>query len=87
VTPGRASDRNIAENIVYTVDCPKVKRASPEIKRGSSDLRCGPYDHSKKLEKPESDGFSKMFFSILVDRPGCTAGPSVTALSDNLTKH
>jgi hypothetical protein len=29
----------------------------------------------------------KFIFSVLADSPGCTAGPSATALSDNLTTH
>jgi hypothetical protein len=36
----------------------------------------------EKLEKTEGDGFGKMHFCVLADRPGCTAGPSTTALSE-----
>jgi hypothetical protein len=36
----------------------------------------------EKPEKPKGDGFGKMHFSVLADRPGCTDGPSATALSD-----
>jgi hypothetical protein len=35
-----------------------------------------------KPKKPEGDGFGKFISSVLVDHPGCTAGPSATALSD-----
>jgi hypothetical protein len=39
------------------------------------------------VEKPgklRGDGFSKMHFSVLVDRPGCTVGPStVLCLTSN----
>jgi hypothetical protein len=31
---------------------------------------------------PKVTGSVKCNFSVLVDRPGCTTGPSVTALSD-----
>jgi hypothetical protein len=36
----------------------------------------------EKPGKPEGDGLVKCIFSVLADRPGCTTGPSVTALSD-----
>jgi hypothetical protein len=74
-TPGWASDRNTAKNIVYTMDYPKEKRASSETKRG-------PSGYWKSRTDPKVTGSIKCIFSVLVDRLGCTAGPSVTALSD-----
>jgi hypothetical protein len=36
----------------------------------------------KPEKNPKVTGSVKFIFSVLVDHPGCTAGPSVTALSD-----
>jgi hypothetical protein len=49
------------------------KRAPFETKRGPSDLRSGPSGVT---------GSVKCIFSVLADHPGCTIGPSATALSD-----
>jgi hypothetical protein len=46
------------------------KQAPSETKRGPSGRR--------RTGKPKGDGFSKMNYSILADRPGCTTGPSAT---------
>jgi hypothetical protein len=54
------------------------KQASSETKRGPSGLKRGP-SCRRRTEKPEGDGFGKMNYSVLADRPGCTTGPSATA--------
>jgi hypothetical protein len=46
------------------------EQAPSETTRGPSGRR--------GTEKPEGDGFGKMNYSILADRPGCTTGPSAT---------
>jgi hypothetical protein len=51
------------------------RRGPSETKRGPSGLRRGPSGR-RRTEKPEGDGFGKMNYSVLVDRPGCTTGPS-----------
>jgi hypothetical protein len=38
-------------------------------------------------KKPEGDGFGKMNYSVLADRPGCMTGPSATAFIWHLTTH
>jgi hypothetical protein len=81
VTPGSALDRNTAKNIAYTADCLKEKRAPSETKRGPSGFKRGLSDRSK-TRKPEGNGFGKMHFRVLADRPGCTTGPSATAQPD-----
>jgi hypothetical protein len=40
-TPRCASDRNYAKTHIYTMDCPKEKRAPSMTKLGSSSLRSG----------------------------------------------
>jgi hypothetical protein len=61
-----------------------VRRRSKHCSRPSADRPASSADRPvvEKPENPEGDGFGKMHFSILVDRPRCTAGPSATALSD-----
>jgi hypothetical protein len=56
---------------VYTTDRPMEKQAPFETKSGPSGRH--------RTEKPEGDGFGKMNYSVLADRPGCTTGPSATA--------
>jgi hypothetical protein len=62
------------------------KQAPSETKRGPSGLRRGP-SGQHRTEKPEGDGFGKMNYSVLTDRPGCTTGPSATAFIWHLTTH
>jgi hypothetical protein len=59
------------------MDYLKDKKAPSGTKLGPSDLR-----HVEKPENPKVMGSVKCIFSVLADRPGCTAGPSVTVLSD-----
>jgi hypothetical protein len=60
------------------MDRPEEKQAPSETTRGPSDLTRGPSGRWG-TEKPEGDGFGKMNYSVLADRPGCTTGPSATA--------
>jgi hypothetical protein len=53
-------------------------QAPSETRCGSSGLRRGP-SGQRRTEKPEGDGFRKMNYSVLADRPGCTTGPSAVA--------
>jgi hypothetical protein len=57
------------------------KRVPSKTKRGPSGLRRGPSGREEP-EKPKGDGFGKMNLSVLADHPGCTAGPSATAVPD-----
>jgi hypothetical protein len=50
----------------------------PMEKQAPSNLKRGPFDR-RRTEKPEGDGFGKMNYSVLADRPGCTTGPSAIA--------
>jgi hypothetical protein len=64
------------------------KQAPSETKRGPSDLRRGPSglrrgpSGREEPEKPEGDGFGKLNYSVLADRPGCMTGPSATVVPD-----
>jgi hypothetical protein len=60
------------------MDHPMEKQAASETKSGPSGLRPRP-SGQRRTEKPKGDGFGKMNYSVLADRPGCTTGPSVTA--------
>jgi hypothetical protein len=53
------------------MDRPIEKQAPSKTKRGPSGRR--------RTEKPEGNGFGKMNYSVLADRPGCTTGPSTIA--------
>jgi hypothetical protein len=58
-----------------------LSEAPSETKRGPFGLRRD-RPVSEEPEKPEGDGFGKMNFSVLTDRPGCTVGSFAIALSD-----
>jgi hypothetical protein len=60
------------------MDRPEEKRGPSETSRGPSGLRRGPSGR-QGTEKPEGDGFGKMNYSGLADRPECTPGPSATS--------
>jgi hypothetical protein len=80
-TPVWASDRNYA-NHAFTLWT--IRNRREHCLRPSSDRLTSRADHPvvEKLEKPEGDGFGKMHFCVLADRPRSTAGSSATALSD-----
>jgi hypothetical protein len=59
------------------MDRPEDKRGPSETSLGPFGLRRGPSDR-EGAEKPEGDGFGRMNYSGLADRPGCTTGPSAT---------
>jgi hypothetical protein len=71
---------------VYTTDHLEEKQAPSETTRGPSGLRREPSGRWG-TEKSEGNGFGKMNFSVLADRPGCTTGPSATAFIWHLTTH
>jgi hypothetical protein len=84
--PGWPSDRTTAKTQLYTEDRQKEKQAPSETVHGPSGLRRG-LSGRWRTEKPEGNGFGKMNFSILADRPGCTTGPSATAFIWHLMMH
>jgi hypothetical protein len=53
------------------------KQAPSETKRGLSGLMRELFGR-RRTKKPEGDGFGKMNYSALADRPGCMTGPSAT---------
>jgi hypothetical protein len=85
-TPGWPLDRTNAKTHVYTTDRPEGKQGPSLYTRGPSDLRRGPSGRWG-TEKPKGDGFGKMNYSVLADRPGCITGPSSTAFIWHLTTH
>jgi hypothetical protein len=60
------------------MDRPMEKQAPSETKRGPSGLRRGPSTR-RRTKKAEGDGFGKMNYNVLADRPRCTTRPSATA--------
>jgi hypothetical protein len=84
--PGWPSNRTNAKTHVYTTDRPEGKQGPSEYTRGPSGLRRGPSGRWG-TEKPEGDGFGKMNYCVLADRPGCTTGPSATAFIWHLATH
>jgi hypothetical protein len=69
-----ASDKNYAK-LAFTLRTVRRRREHPP----------GPSSDGPLIEKPEkTEGnvFVKMHFSVLAERPVCTAGPSATVLSD-----
>jgi hypothetical protein len=64
--------------LINSADRPIEKQAPSETRRGPSGLRRRPSGRHR-TEKPEGDGFGKMNYSVLADRPRCTTGPSATA--------
>jgi hypothetical protein len=73
--------QELCKTLIYTTDCPKEKRAPPGTKLGPSASNAY-RPLVEKPEKPKGGGLGKMHFSVLTDRPGCTVGLSVTALSN-----
>jgi hypothetical protein len=57
------------------MDRPEDKREPSEISLEPSGLRRGSSGR-QGFEKLEGDGFRRMNYSGLADRPGCTTGPS-----------
>jgi hypothetical protein len=57
-----------------------VWRKSKDRPRPRADRPASGADHpvGEEPNKPEGDGFGKMNYSVLADRPGCTTGPSAT---------
>jgi hypothetical protein len=82
VTPRCISDRNYANLRTSTTDCSKERRTPYGTKRGPS----GPQERTvlplKNQKNPKVLGSVKFMFSVLEDRPGCTARPSATAVSN-----
>jgi hypothetical protein len=56
----------------------------PKEKQAPSETQCGPLTvwSLKNLKNLKVTASVKCIFSVLADRPGCTVGSSVTALSD-----
>jgi hypothetical protein len=73
--------QELCKTHISTMECLKERRTPSRTKLGPSSLRRGPSTHWK-LEKPKRAKFGKNNYSVLADRPGCTAGPSMTALFD-----
>jgi hypothetical protein len=59
------------------MDRPEDKRGPSGTSLGPSGLRRGPSGRQGS-ENPEGDGFGRMNYSGLADRPGSTTGPSAT---------
>jgi hypothetical protein len=80
-TPRCASDRN---NAKHTFTLRTVRRRREHRPGPSSDHPAsGAYRPLvEKLENPKVTGSVKCIFSVLADRPGCTAEPSTTAVSN-----
>jgi hypothetical protein len=60
---------------LQTVRRESKDRLRPRADRPSSGADRPVGEQPKKLE---GDGFGKMNYSVLADRPGCTTGPSAT---------
>jgi hypothetical protein len=82
-----AADRPQHQDDPRTESMQKYKSTLRTVRRKSKD-RPGPRADrpdsgadrpvGEKPKKPEGDGFGKMNYSDLADRPGCTTGPSAT---------
>jgi hypothetical protein len=68
------------------MDRSEGKQGPSKTTRGPCGLRRG-QSGRWGTEKPKGDGFGKMNYSVLADRPGCTTGPSATAFIWHLTTH
>ena len=63
------------KSLLRTVRRKSKDRPGPSADRPASGADC---PVGEKPKKPEGDGFGKMNYSGLADRPGCTTGPSAT---------
>jgi hypothetical protein len=72
-----ASDRNYAK-LTFTLLI--VRRRGEHRLGASSDCLASGADRNQR--NPKVTGSVKFIFSVLADRPGSTAGPSTTSLSD-----
>jgi hypothetical protein len=82
-----AADRPRHQDNLRTEPMQKYKSTLRTVRRKSKDRPSPRADRpasgadrpvGEKPKKPEGDGFGKMNYSGLADRPGCTTGPSAT---------
>jgi hypothetical protein len=82
-----AADRPRHQDTLRTEPMQKYKSQLRTVRRKSKDRPSPRTDRpasgadrlvGEKPKKPEGDGFGKMNYSGLADRPGCTTGPSAT---------